>query len=120
MTKRRVGRKNPEVIGMHIGTLLSKKLKEYHISKAEVARRISRPHSSLYPLTHNPSMQAYLLWELSIAMKYDFFATLSSELQQKHPEIKSEHAALIALQKELAEVKQERDALKKVVEMLGK
>jgi hypothetical protein len=120
MIKRRVGRKNPEVIGIHVGTLLTKKLKEYHITKAEVARRISRPHSSLYTLTHNPSMQAYLLWELSIAMNFDFFATLSSELQQKHPEIKSEHAAIIALQKELSEMKQERDNLKKVVELLGK
>jgi hypothetical protein len=65
-------------------------------------------------------MQAYMLWEISIAMNYDFFAAISSELQQKYPQIKSEHAVIAALQKELSEVKQERDTLKKVVELLGK
>ncbi len=118
--KRKRGKKNPEAIGVDIGSMLTEKLKEFHLTNAEVGRRINRPHSSLYPLRRQPSMQAYMLWEISIAMNYDFFAAISSELQQKHPLIKSEHAAIAALQKELAEVKQERDTLKKVVELLGK
>jgi hypothetical protein len=118
--KRKRGKKNPEAIGIDIGSMLTKKLKEFHLSNSEVGRRINRPHSAIYPLRRQPSMQAYLLWEISIAMNYDFFSALSSELQQKHPQIKSEHAVIAALQKELEEVKQERDTLKKVVELLGK
>src|SRR5947207_1978749 len=120
MAKRSLGKKNPEVIAVHIGTLLANKFKEMHITKTEVARRISRPHSSMRLLASRPSMQAYMLWEMSIATNFDFFATLSSELQQKYPDMKSEHAAIIALQTELADVKQDRDMLNKRVELLGK
>jgi hypothetical protein len=120
MARRGLGKKRPDVIGINIGSLVADKLIQFKMTKAEVARKIDRPPNAIKPLTRQPSMQAYMLWEISIAMNYDFFAVLSSELQQKYPQIKSEHAVIAALQKELAEVKQERDTLKKVVELLGK
>jgi hypothetical protein len=121
---RRLGRKNPEVIDVHIGNLLLEKLKEFHLTKVEVARRTNRAQTSILPLTRRPSMQAYILWEISIAMKYDFFSSLSKSLLEKHPDIKSEttslHATIASLEKELAATKVERDYMKKALDVLAK
>jgi plasmid maintenance system antidote protein VapI len=124
MEKRKRGKKNPEVIEVHLGKLLSEKIKEQRLSKTAVARSINRPSSAIKPLCDRPSMQAYLLWELSIALDYDFFSAVSQALLQKHPQISSananDKATIASLQKELADVKLERDYLRKMMDVIAK
>ncbi|HLG34047.1 MAG TPA: hypothetical protein VI757_04145 [Bacteroidia bacterium] len=103
MEKRKRGMKNAAVMAVHTGKLLEEKIKEQRLSKAEVARRIVRPRTAIKPLCARPSMQAYLLWELSVALGYDFFAHLSQALLQKHPAIagiNNASATIAALEKE--------------------
>ena len=124
MLKRKRGTKNPEVIEVHLGKLLSEKIKEERLSKSEVARKINRPPTAIKPLLSRPSMQAYLLWELSIALEYDFFSALSAALLEKHPQVKSagenQRTTIAHLEKELASTKEERDYLKKMIDILAK
>jgi hypothetical protein len=124
MEKNKRGRKKPEIIGVHLGQLLSEKIKEQRLSKAAVDRSINRTNNSVKKLMDRPSMQAHLLWELSIALGFDFFSALSRELLAKHPEVSSANASdkatIASLEKELAAVKQERDLMKKMIEMVAK
>jgi hypothetical protein len=124
MGSRRTGRKDPTKIEVNIGELLTSKLKELHVTNAELGRRINRPHSAAYPWRRQPSVQAYVLWEISIALKYDFFSALSKAMQEKHLEVVGENASdketMSELQRELAAVKEERDYLKKMVDILAK
>src|SRR4051812_6507516 len=103
MAKRRTGRKNPDTIGINLGELLTNKLKELHVTNTELGRRTNRPHSAFYSLRRRPSMQAYLLWELSVALEYDFFSDISRALLQKHSQVKSAsdsaQSAIASLQK---------------------
>jgi transposase-like protein len=123
MGKRKRGRKNPETIGVNLGELLTEKLKELHVTNAELGRRMDRPPSAAYPWRRQPSVQAYVLWEISIALKYDFFSALSMALQEKYPDVISAFAkdkeTIDSLQKELAAVKEERDYLKKMIDIFA-
>jgi len=116
-------RKDAGVLPVHIGKLLSEKIKEKKLNRTEIARSINRAHTAIKPLFNRPSIQAYFLWELSIALQYDFFSVLSDALLQKHPEVNSLHnndkATIASLEKELADVKRERDNLVKMMNVLG-
>lgn len=124
MEKRKRGTKNPSIIKVHLGNLLSEKIKDQRLTKSAVARKINRPPSAIKPLLNRPSMQAYLLWELSIALEYDFFAHLSQALLTNHPHIKSANTqdttTIASLQKELAALRDERDYLKKMIDIMAK
>ncbi|MEP7168590.1 MAG: hypothetical protein ABI855_04415 [Bacteroidota bacterium] len=124
MEKRKRGTKNPSVIGIHLGNLLNEKIKEQRLSKTEAGRKIKRPPTAIKPLLSRPSMQAYLLWELSIALEYDFFSHLSQALLEKLPDIKGVNppgkATIAALQKEVTALSGERDYLKKMIDIMAK
>jgi hypothetical protein len=119
-----LGKKQSNIIEEHVGELLTAKLKELHVTNIELARRINRPHSAIAPMRKQPSMQAYMLWEVSVALKYDFFSALSESMHRLHPEVSSatasDKAVIASLEKELAAVKEERDYLKKMIDILAK
>jgi hypothetical protein len=124
MEKRKRGTKNPSIIKVHLGNLLNEKIKEQHLTKSELGRKIKRPRSAIKPLLNRPSMQAYLLWELSIALEYDFFAHLSQALSEKYPGIKTtgtqDKAVIAALEKELTALREEKNYLKKMIDIMAK
>jgi hypothetical protein len=117
-------RRKPEKMEAHAGKLIAQKVKELKFSKAEVARRINRPASNIPPLLKQRSMQAYILWELSIALDYDFFSAISQALIEKHPTLTGANASaqsrIASLEKELAAMKEERDYLKKIIDVWAK
>lgn len=60
-------------MAVHIGKLISKKIKEIGMSKSELSRRISvTPQSTHYILAKN-SIDTNLLLKISRALDYDFF-----------------------------------------------
>src|SRR3990172_645164 len=77
------GRKNPLLTGIHIGKLVADKVKQLRLSKAAVARLLSRKQSTVTTLMKRPSLQVYILWEFSIALGYNFFHHLSEQLITK-------------------------------------
>ena len=129
MEKRKRGNKNPSITGIHLGKMVAEKIKEQRISKAELARRMSgRPDSAISPLLKRPSMQAYLLWELSIALKYDFFEPLSEALSRQAAAQGAQmvsgkagaQAAMAALENEASALRSENNYLKKMIDVMAK
>lgn len=60
-------------MAVHIGKLISKKIKEIGMSKSELSRRINvTPQSTHYILAKN-SIDTNLLLKISRALDYDFF-----------------------------------------------
>ena len=114
--------KDSAITGQHIGNLVAEIMKQRGINKAELARRLHRNYSTTAALLRQPSLQVYVLWELSLALSHDFFETLSQAVQAKaapqnifpNPTDKN---ILAALKKELAAVKEERDLWRRVVGM---
>jgi len=77
------GKKNADVMNINIGQLLSKKLKELKIFNKTLAVKTGRAPSSIFPLLRRPSMQTYLLWEISEAIGYNFFHEIAQALDEK-------------------------------------
>ena len=122
-----MGRKksNPNVIGVNIGKLMAAKMEEMRISQAGLTRKLKRNHQSIISqMLKRKSMQAYLLWELSIAMNYDFFRHISEELIDQNPSLRgstpSAQNRIAALEKELEQCRSENAYLKKAIDALAK
>ena len=118
-------RKNPLVTGIHIGKLVAEKIKQQRLSNAAVGRMVSRNEATVSTFQKKPSLQAYILWELSIALGYNFFHHLSEQLITKAGEKivsgnPTDKMMITALQQEVQRVTEERDYLKKVINILDK
>ncbi|WP_346983828.1 helix-turn-helix transcriptional regulator [Chryseobacterium sp. POE27] len=94
----------------HIGQLVKKVMRDKKLSQAEVARRMTISPSSLANYFKQPSLQFGILWNLGIAMEYDFLTEITDYYPQDlhlNPESKiikelDEKNKLIAdLQKEI-------------------
>ncbi|SEM58342.1 hypothetical protein SAMN05421856_104313 [Chryseobacterium taichungense] len=62
----------------HIGQLVKKVMRDKKLSQAEVARRMTISPSSLANYFKQPSLQFGILWNLGIAMEYDFLTELTN------------------------------------------
>lgn len=67
----------------HIGNLIRKKIKEKHLTYAEVSRRIGVNASVLQVYFKQESVQLGVLWNIGVAIEYNFFADLMEYLPQK-------------------------------------
>jgi len=125
MERNKRGKKNPNIMPVNLGSLLAEKIKEKRLSKALIARRINRSVNAVSPLLKRPSMQTYLLWELSIALNYNFFEHLSEQLKQKAGgKIGSGNGSaeqtITVMQKENEQLRTENTYLKKAIDALTK
>lgn len=120
------GKRNPGITGLHLGKIVADKMMELRINKAELTRKMRRNHQSIISaLFKRPSMQTYLVWELSIALKYDFFGYLSEQIMQKAGgQIISNNIMaqqkIAELEKQTEALRQENTVLRKAVEALAK
>jgi len=118
-------RKNSLVTGIDIGKLIADIMQQLRLSKAEVARLLSRRQSTVTTLMKRPSLQAYILWEFSIALGYNFFHHLSEQLITKAGEkiisgTPTDKMLIATLQQEVQRLTEERDSLKKIINILDK
>jgi hypothetical protein len=118
-------RKNPLVTGIHIGRLVADKMKQQRMSNAEVARLLNRDQATVTTLMKRPSLHVYILWEFSIALGYNFFHHLSEQLITKTGEkivssIPTDKMMITTLQQEVQRLTEERDYLKKMINILDK
>ncbi len=108
-------------MGIHLGEKVTERMKNQHLTNAELDRRLAR-NGGMYHIIRKPSIQTYLLWEISIALNYDFFALLSDLLAAQHPQMESPRQNTIAtinnLQTENDQLRTERDYLKKMIDLL--
>jgi hypothetical protein len=100
--------------------------KERNLRTADLARSMNRHFTTVSTLLKKPSIQVYLLWEFSLALKHNFFADLAEQLNATAPADTLDNAQqpltaqLAALEKENEQLRSECDLLKKVVDVLGK
>lgn len=114
------------VKGLHTGSLIQQKLREKNITVAELSRRINRSPSTVKPVLTRSSCQAYLLWEAGTALNYNFFQHLADLQNAQHADTPlvngnpSDKAKIEALEKEVAQLREERDYLKKIIDVMAR
>ena len=102
---------------IHIGNVIAGKMKEMHISNAELASRIKMGRMNVHSIVRRKTVQTDLLETISRAMNYDFFQHYNGN-QNKQAELTARAAAL---EKKLQAAEAEILTLNRVIEaMRGK
>ncbi|MFA6059786.1 MAG: hypothetical protein WC756_16395 [Taibaiella sp.] len=104
----------------HLGELLQKYITEHRVYQSALARIMGRVPKTIQYYKKNHSMQAAILWELSHALKHNFFADLAAALpdtftrnSDSEPDAKEEQIA--TLQAENARLLQDKELLMRVM-----
>jgi hypothetical protein len=94
---------------------------EQGINKARLGRMLERNGSTVKGIIYRSSMQCYILWELSIALNHNFFADLARQLDvATEGRLDSEQTELQQLKAEYQRIKEERDYLRKALDLISK
>lgn len=67
----------------HLGNMVKRKLKEKRVRTAEVARKMGVKQQSMSGYLQNESFQFRILWDIGMALEYNFFADLMAHLPKK-------------------------------------
>ena len=94
---------------------------EKGMNKARLARAVTRTGPVLKRIIFSPSFQTYIVWELSVALGHNFFTDLAQQLDAAtEGKLEAQTTELDTLKLEYARLKEERDYLRKAVDLLGK
>jgi len=93
----------------HIGNLVWKVMNSKRISQAELARKMQISSSSMSALFTRPSMQFGILWNIGIALEYDFLTEIANNYPATIPRNEKSKivSALIAKEKEVEDLEKE-------------
>ncbi len=116
--------KGNQINELHVGKLIDGVRRRKRVTYAALARLTGRTIGAISTAMKRSSMQAYMIWEFSEALKHDFFADLTNLLQQhsqKELDTPNGHAQeqLQQLQTENQRLSQELYYLRKAVDMMG-
>lgn len=75
---------NTERPAPNTGEMLKVVYKKRRIYKAALARKIKRRASTLASFSKNHTIQTAVLWELSHALKHNFFADIAAQLPAEY------------------------------------
>jgi len=120
MAKHKRGKKSTDTMSVHTGELLWQKMKEQKIAKTTLAAKTGRADSAIFPILKRPSVQAYVLWEISEAMGYNFFHDIAEALDEQTKYTlangkKKEKQKITELEQENEKLKLEVGILKEVL-----
>lgn len=111
--------KDRAVPALQVGQMVKAKMATYRVSLAWLGRKLNRNPRTLARSLSGNSMQAYLIWELSIALRHNFFSDLARQLDAAtEGKLDSEQTELQQLKAECQRLKEERDYLRKALDML--
>ena len=99
----------------HIGAILKEFIKKHNIYKSALARRLQRSASTIEYYTNSPALQSAIIWELSVALKHNFFADLAAQLPQ---EFTTNVPVDTSKEEEIARLSDENKVLKAKLETL--
>lgn len=91
---------------LHIGNIIYKVLTEKKVSKAELARALGKTPVSINSYLKQHSLQARILFNISIALEYDFFEHLSNILNEKDSKT-SKNEEILALKQQITDLQKE-------------
>lgn len=113
--------KGNTIPGLDIGQMVRSKQQQRRVTHAVLARRLSRDQSAIKRILYNSSIQTYLVWELSVALKHNFFTDLAQQLDAAtEGKLEKQVTELDELKLEYARVKEERDYMRKALDLLTK
>jgi hypothetical protein len=113
--------RNKRAKGLDTGKLIKEVLKKRRVTHAALGRAVNRSQSNISVLLAAPSTQAYILWEMSLALRHNLFSDLADRLDEAtEGRLREGRVDVGQLQAELARVREERDTLMRVVEKLSR
>jgi len=112
--------KGNRIAGLDTGNMVRSKMWGQRMTHAMLARKMQRGQSTVKGIIHNTSMQCYLLWELSVALRHNFFSDLARQLDAAtEGKLEQERTELQQLQEDYQRVKEERDYLRRAIDLLN-
>ncbi len=114
------GKKNSDVMTINVGIMIAEKIKEQKIYKTDIAKKMGRQETAMIPILKRPSVQTYLLWEISEAIGHNFFHEIAEALDEKTKDTltngkQKEKQKIAELEKENEKLKLEVEILKEIV-----
>lgn len=104
--------------GLNVGRLIDEVRIRKRVSYAVLSRLSDRSITSVSDAMKRSSIQTYMVWEFSEALKHDFFADLSDQLRQNTTKELDNGPAI--LQQELEQLRIENQRLERELEYLRK
>ena len=104
--------------GLNVGRLIDEVRIRKRVSYAVLSRLSDRSITSVSDAMKRSSVQTYMVWEFSEALKHDFFADLSDQLRQNTTKELDNGPAI--LQQELEQLRIENQRLERELEYLRK
>jgi len=106
-----------------VGASVKQQLKRKRMSVALLSRKLGRHHSTVTRFINGGSLQTYILWELCLALGYNFFADLALQLDAASARPLERNTAIdtthLQLQEEIAQLRTERDYLRRAIDLLS-
>lgn len=113
--------KGNTIPGLDVGQMIRGKQQQKRVTHAVLGRRLDRNQSAIKRILYNSSIQTYLVWELSVSLKHNFFTDLSQQLDAAtEGKLEKQVTELDELKLEYARVKEERDYMRKALDLLTK
>jgi len=104
--------------GLNVGRLIDEVRIRKRVSYAVLSRLSDRSITSVSDAMKRSSIQTYMVWEFSEALKHDFFADLSDQLRQNTTKELDNGPAI--LHQELEQLRIENQRLERELEYLRK
>jgi hypothetical protein len=104
----------------HLGEMLQTYFDRKRTYQAALARAIKREPDTLRKYKQQHSLQAAILWELSHALKYNFFADLAAALpadfeKASSSEMDEKNAEIADLRNQVALLERDKELLKEMM-----
>jgi hypothetical protein len=100
----------------HIGNMLRTHIKKHRLFRSVLARMLGRDYSTVHKYEKKQSLHCKLLWELSLAIKHNFFADLAAQLPPDFTTTAPDPT--LPLQERIAALEEENKVLTTKVETL--
>ena len=114
-------RQGERAAALNSGALIKQVLKTKRITHAALARAVNRSQSNVSVIMAERSTQAYILWEMSVALRHNLFTDLATQLDEAtEGRLQEGKVTIESLQAELKQLREERDTLMRVVEKLSR
>lgn len=106
---------------MHVGQMIRAKMAAHRVSLAWMARKLGRDQRTVARSISRPSMQASIIWELSVALRHNFFADLAHQLDAATDgKLQQQQTELQQLRADYERLKEERDYLRRAIDLINK
>ncbi len=107
---------------LDIGKMVRKRMFDTGMNRSRLARKMGRNAGGLSDRIYSSSIQAYLIWELGVALNHNFFADLAAQFEGTAPtqtDSTNPTTELQQLREENAQLRTERDYLRKAIDMIS-